>query len=380
MPGGSFTRRRRPGSALMASLGPLAIVYPGDREVRRSATPDNNRFAALFRAFAARGVAAQPAVYNPGQLDDLRRQLLGVRGALVWVNPIEAGQPRDRLDDVLREVAATGVFVSTHPDVILKLGTKDILVETRHLGWGSDTHRVDTVAQLRAELGRRLQGGAARVLKQWRGHSGIGVWRVQGAAAASGGAPGLVRARHAQRGSTELEMSFDAFIDLLAPYFDSGGHMVDQAWQPRITEGMVRCYLVQERVTGLGLQGVNALYPAAPGAPADAAPAPGPRLYHGPDLAPFQGLRATLETEWVPALQRTLRIADAELPLLWDCDFLHGEPGPGGEERHVLCEINVSSVAPFPDSVVEPLVEATVARVRSMGAGRGRGAPPSGKA
>lgn len=351
----------------MASPGPLAIVYPGDSEVRRSATPDNNRFAALFAAFAARGVEAEPAVYNPGQLDDLRRQLLGVGGALVWVNPIEAGQARDRLDEVLREVAATGVFVSTHPDVILKLGTKDVLVDTRHLGWGSDSHRVDTPAQLRSELGERLQGGSARVLKQWRGHSGIGVWRVQRAPTASPGDPaGLVRARHAQRGSAELEMTFDAFVDLLAPYFDNGGHMVDQAWQPRLTEGMVRCYLVQGRVAGLGLQAVNALHPPPAGAPADAAPAPGPRLYHGPDLAPYQKLRRRLESEWVPALQRTLRIADDELPLLWDCDFLHGEPGPGGEERHVLCEINVSSVAPFPDSVIEPLVEATVARLPSV--------------
>jgi hypothetical protein len=36
------------------------------------------------------------------------------------------------------------------------------------------------------------------------------------------------------------------------------------------------------------------------------------------------------------------------LPLRWGCDFLLGEPNPGEGERHVLCEITVSSVAPFP--------------------------------
>jgi hypothetical protein len=61
----------------------------------------------------------------------------------------------------------------------MKLGTKDVLVDTREMGWGSDVHRIDTLEQLRADVGRRLQSGAARVLKQWRGHSGIGVWRVQ---------------------------------------------------------------------------------------------------------------------------------------------------------------------------------------------------------
>ena len=129
----------------------LAIVYPGDSEVRRLATSSNNRFANLYAAFAAQGVEAQPAVYNRTQADELRDQLLKVDGALVWVNPIEDGQPRDALDAILREVAAAGVFVSTHPDVIMKLGTKDVLVDTRDMGWGSDVHRVDTLEQYLTE-------------------------------------------------------------------------------------------------------------------------------------------------------------------------------------------------------------------------------------
>ena len=64
----------------------IAIVYPGAREVSRLATRDNNRFAAVCAAFAARGVDAQPAVYNLAQASELRAQLLTVDGALVWVN------------------------------------------------------------------------------------------------------------------------------------------------------------------------------------------------------------------------------------------------------------------------------------------------------
>jgi len=33
-------------------------------------------------------------------------------------------------------------------------------------------------------------------------------------------------------------------------------------------------------------------------------------------------------------------------------------------ERFVLCEINVSSVSPFPPSAIKPLVEATKARLQ----------------
>ena len=148
------------------SLLQIAVYYPSDSEARRQATPQNNRFAAVFGAFAAQGVAAYPAVYNRAQLDALREQLRSFDGAQVWVNPIDAGQLRHELDTVLREVAAAGTFVSTHPDVIPKLGTKDVLVETRGIGWGSDVHRIDSLAQLRDEVGSRLSSGSARVLKQ----------------------------------------------------------------------------------------------------------------------------------------------------------------------------------------------------------------------
>jgi hypothetical protein len=345
----------------------LAIVYPGNLELRRLATPHNNRFAALFAAFAAQGVDAQPVVYADELVDEVRAQLLGVDVALVWVNPIEAGRSRAVLDQLLREIASAGVRVSTHPDIILKLGTKDVLVDTRHLGWGSDCRRVPSLADLAAGLPARLQGGQARVLKQWRGHSGIGVWRVQALAGDNdnnnNGRPSLdslVRLRHAQRGCQEEIVRLDQAIARMAPYFEQGGHMVDQAWQARLSEGMLRCYLVQGSVVGFGVQAVNALYPAD----ADGANAaqPGPRLYHPPDLAQGQELRQRLQDDWRPALQRELGIAHERLPLLWDCDFLRGEHAPHEPERWVLCEINVSSVAPFPYSAILPLVQATIWR------------------
>jgi hypothetical protein len=164
-------------------------------------------------------------------------------------------------------------------------------------------------------------------------------------------------------------MSFDEFATLMTPYFENGGHMIDQAWQPRLSEGMVRCYLVEDRVAGYGLQAVNALYPWSGRDGSAEPPAPGPRLYHPPTLPHLEHLKRRLESEWIPELRRTLRIAAGELPLLWDCDFLHGQRTKAGEERYVLCEINVSSVAPFPDSAIEPLVIATVHRIEAAQAG-----------
>lgn len=342
----------------------IALLYPGDRAARDRADPAESRFAHLFAAFAEAGIDAQPAVWHDDFAAEVRAQLRAVDAVLVWCNPIEDGRRRTVLDALLRDLAAAGVLVSAHPDAVQRLGTKDVLVDTRDLPFGSDAQRVDSLAQLAAELPLRLRSGA-RVLKQHRGHSGIGVWRVELAGPDEGpGAP--LKLRHAQRGSEEERVDLDALLARMAPYFEpeAGGHMIDQPWQPRLTEGMVRAYLVADRVTGFGLQAVNALYPAAAGAPA---PQPGPRLYHGPDLPQCAPLRRLLESQWIEQLRACVGLPRARLPLLWDCDFLPGGTEPADAQRWVLCEVNVSSVAPFPPSSVAPLVQAIKARLAAGG-------------
>jgi len=189
------------------------------------------------------------------------------------------------------------------------------------------------------------------VLKQHRGHSGIGVWRVELAD------DDELTVQHAQRGGTPQRMDLATLQATLAPYFEAaaGGHMIDQDWHPRLAEGMVRAYLVADRVTGFGHQAINALHPEAA--------QPGPRLYHGPDLPGFRGLRQQLESHWITLLRERVGLARERLPLLWDCDFMLGEAAPGEPTRFVLCEVNVSSVSPFPPSCIAPLMQAVMRRV-----------------
>ncbi len=350
--------------------GQVAILYPGDREARQNATLDNNRLAPIFHALADRGIHAQPAVYHDDFREEVRRQLLSVDIVLVWMNPIQDGRDRTVLDDLLREVADAGVYVSTHPDVILKMGTKEVVYRTREMGWGSDTHLYRDLAQMCMELPARLASGKARVLKQYRGNGGLGVWKVSLAAATAAPQPDtMVRVRHARKGSVEEEMPLDSFFSICEPYFAGSGRMIDQAYQERLPEGMVRCYLVHDKIVGFGHQAVNALFPAPAGAAPDEAPQPGPRLYHPPTLPDFQRLKEKVEKEWVPAMQERLDINTARLPVLWDCDFLLGPPTASGDDTYVLCEINVSSVAPFPDSAPPYIAEAVLGRLKTTRAG-----------
>ena len=349
----------------------MAILYPGDREARRNAAPEKSRFLPLFQALADLGIHAEPAVFHDDFCEEVRRQLASVDAVLVWVNPIEGERDRSVLDAMLRGLAAAGIFISAHPEVILKLGTKEVLYQTRAIGWGCDTHLYRSADELRRELPARLAAGGARVLKQYRGNGGNGIWKIElaaavdhnGVAVAQGDAP--VRARHAKRGCVEEEILLNEFLQRCEPYFAGDGRMIDQAYQARLPEGMIRCYLVHDRVAGIGHQAINALYPAPAGAPPQDAPQPGPRLYHPPTVAVFQPLKRRLEEEWVPAMQRLLGIDTEQLPVLWDCDFLLGPRDASGADTYVLCEINVSCVSPFPESAVDLVAQAALARAQT---------------
>src|SRR3954462_11886344 len=140
----------------------VAILWRGDAAMRREATPQNSRFVRVFEALAASGIEARPAGYDESFADAGRDQLLSVDGVLVWVDPIHQGKTRAALDPLLRHVAACGPWVSAHPDVILKMGVKEVLSRTRHLGWGTDTYFYDSVAAFREAFPLRLKQSGSR--------------------------------------------------------------------------------------------------------------------------------------------------------------------------------------------------------------------------
>jgi hypothetical protein len=343
----------------------IAIIYPGDHETRRKATPENNRLASIFQAFADLGLEAHPAVYHDSFCNEVRQQVMAMDGVLVWHNPIQDGRDRSRLDAMLREVAEAGVMVSTHPEVILKMGTKEVLYQTRHLGWGSDVHLYGDQDQMRRELPHRLAKGP-RVLKQYRGHSGDGVWKLELIEPASVVSPQtIIWARQAKKGSVAVKISLAEFMERCRPYFTGQVRMIDQAYQERLPDGMLRCYMVVDQVAGFGHQAVNGLYPPPSGSDPSQAPPPGPRLYYPADYPPGQQLKGLVEGKWVPEMLQTLDISTHSLPLIWDCDFLFGPRDGSGQDTYVLCEINVSSIAPYPESVTAPLAMAALERIQA---------------
>lgn len=87
------------------------------------------------------------------------------------------------------------------------------------------------------------------------------------------------------------------------------------------------------------------------------------RLYYPPTRADFQRLKDKLERQWLDELCAAVEMDRRDLPLLWDADFLYGAKRSDGGDTYVLCEINVSSVYPFPADALVPLAMATQARL-----------------
>jgi hypothetical protein len=322
-----------------ARLGRVAILWRGDEAARHGAIPETSRFKAVFAALADAGVDAEPVVYEDDVLDAVRAQLASLDGVLVWVNPIHEGRNRANLDALLCETAARGVWVSAHPEVILKMGTKEVLHRTRTMSWGCDTALYQTAEAMRAGLPARLAAGP-RVIKRNRGNGGLGVWKVE--TLTSPRNRPMVRVLDATKDASE-ELALDDFLERCAEYF-ADGCVIDQPFQARLSEGVVRCYMAGDRCAGFGHHKVKSLV-ESPAARAEA----GPRLYTSNADPRFQRLRRLMEEEWTPQLTSLLDIPPRDLPMIWDADFMLGARSADGSDSYVLGEINVSSVFPIPD-------------------------------
>jgi Domain of unknown function (DUF6815) len=315
----------------------------------------------MFGAFSSLGVAAEPLIYSDDTVDAIREQALDLDGVLVWVNPIEQGLTRAKLDPLLREIADAGVWVSAHPDVILQMATKQVLVDTRQMSWGTDTRLHRTAAELANALPARLAEQTPLVLKQHRGMGGNGVWRVE-LDGPNGDSDSLLRVQHAVRESVPEQISLHAFVARCEPYFAGGGLMVEQPYQARLAEGLIRVYMTHDHVVGFKHQYPQGLMPPTERSQAAAATA-----FELPSEATYSRLRGRMESEWMPQMQEILNLDMHSLPVIWDADFLYGPKTTSGDDTYVLCEINASSTFAFPEHAMPTVAQAAIERIEAHG-------------
>ncbi len=240
---------------------------------------------------------------------------------------------------MLRELVNHGVEGLPHPDAMVAYGAKNALVKL------TDTDLVpnDTFAYYDFETFkstfRQNVGKGVRVLKQNRGSTGEGIWRVELEKGADIDAElasltATVRCTEAKDNHVE-ERSLGDFIDFCAQYLvGRNGMIVDMPFLPRIVEGEVRLLMLRRNPVYV-VQKKRADVEDAFSAPL------------------FSGAKYTYQApeEWpelISLVDRNLdglieRLGGYAIPLLWTADFML-DTAPDGSDRYLLGEINASCV------------------------------------
>ena len=327
----------------------VALLVYGETNSTRNALAEE-KYKDLADAFVSDGFKISSVLYNDEKAGELLLQLCDYDAVLVWVNPIEQGRDRKRLEALLTEVAERGRFVSTHPEVILKMGTKDVLFRTKDMEWGCDTDIYTSFEDFTKRFPEKLKLHGTRVLKQHRGNGGNGVYKLVYTG------DDTVTVIHAIAGHKHEHYSIDQLFAFFEPFFDNNGLLIDQEWNKNIINGMVRCYVAGTKVSGFGYQEINALYELNNNG-ANVYVPPGRRYYFTEHCGLFSDLKKTMEEEWIGQLQKQLSIPTEKMPVIWDADFFINHTGNTANGKYTICEINVSSVSPFPPSSIPHIVQ-----------------------
>ena len=333
----------------------IAILVFGEINAGRNALIED-KYKDLALAFNEKGVQVDSVIYNDLLADQLATELLHYQAILVWVNPIEQGNDRKRLDALLMELSKKGCLVSSHPETILKIGTKDILYKTRDMDLGGDVRQYASFDEFKERF--LLSAPQIRILKQYRGNGGNGVFKINTIDLKNN----MIGITHAAGDEEERVVTETDLLALMKYYFANNGILIDQPWNANIINGMVRCYLTGAKVSGFGYQEINALYPSV----GSQSIKPGKRFYFSEQCGLFRDLKNIMESKWVPQIQKITSLPDNMLPVIWDADFFINEINTqDSKEKYELCEINVSCVSPFPESAIPYIIEEVGNRIKA---------------
>lgn len=355
-------------------------------------------------------ICAKTLIYSvDASLRDIEAEITNIgneyRAVVCWVDPIfpdDDGNEMSRecsdklgtagLDDMLRRISEKGILVSTHPDIISKIGTKRVLYDTRNEAWGSGntTKLYKNAVDLKENLVKSLSSNLhiPRVLKMERGCSGKGVWRCE-----INDPPSkkcntqdiFVRVQHAGDDIVEEHVHINDFIARLAKRMDLfGGGIVDMPYLPRINEGIIRCYMFRGRCGGVLHQTDVELIESCQHPKLRKLNLTRGYKVETPSTSKHKELAKILEEQWIPKLltnvglledpepltQRECKFKnesqskiDNMLPVIWDMNFIYRSTSNEDKKckidparalptsKYVLCEINCSCV--FSEELIE---------------------------
>lgn len=293
----------------------------------------------MVDALAQRGQEAEVIFFDLEKRDEIFNYVK--ENAVAYVSRINPGNSPHEAEyfDMLRELCAEGVIGMPHPDAMIGYGAKDALVKLRNTTIvPEDTFAYYTIDEFKSTFPKSLIGGE-RVLKQNRGSTGEGIWRVSLVDALPEEADSVpldaqIKCTEAKDNHVEYHTIAD-FMAFCEQYIiGANGMLVDMPFLPRIKEGEIRLFMLRDKP-------INVVHKK----PAEDADAFSATLFSGAQY------RYDKPEDWAELVHDFLgqlpEIIDLlggyDLPLIWTADFIL-DTKEDGSDTYILGEMNCSCV------------------------------------
>lgn len=292
----------------------------------------------MVNALKERGVEAEVIFYNKAREEEIYNYVS--TNGIAYVSRINPGNLKEEecYFNMLRRLCDEGVIGMPHPDAMIGYGSKDVLVKlTSTTLVPDDTYAYYNMNEFKHQFPKSLAYGE-RVLKQNRGSTGEGIWRVQLVDSLNGEEEAPLDAHIKCTEAKDNHVEFwrlGEFINYCEQYIvGDNGMIVDMRFLPRIKEGEIRLFMLRDKP-----------FYVVHKKPAETEDAFSATLFSGAEY------RYDTPEQWSNLVQsflnqlpevRTL-LGNYDLPLIWTADFIL-DTNEAGEDEYILGEMNCSCV------------------------------------
>ncbi|EAH6693459.1 Cj0069 family protein [Campylobacter coli] len=291
----------------------------------------------MVNALKAKGWNAEVIFFEVGKKNEIYNYVKeNFDGYVSRINPGNLKEENEYFD-MLRKLCQEGLVGMPHPDAMIGYGAKDALTKLADTDLvPSDTYAYYDIKTFKENFPKSLAKGE-RVLKQNRGSTGEGIWRVSVEGEVKGDILPLdtkIKCTEAKDNHVE-HRELGEFMDFCEQYIiGDNGMLVDMTFLPRIKEGEIRLLMLYNTP-------VNVVH-KKPAKDADAFSA---TLFSGAQY------RYDKPEDWQNLVDMFLgelpkvrvKLGNYDLPLIWTADFIL-DNDEKGNDKYVLGEINCSCV------------------------------------
>lgn len=239
---------------------------------------------------------------------------------------------------MLRELVNNGVEGLPHPDAMTAYGAKNSIEKLKGTKLvPDDVYTYYDYDSFKEQFPESLKKGV-RVIKQNRGSTGEGIWRVEvlNPEKYDNDIPldAKLKLTEARDNHTE-EKTLQEFLEFCIKYLEGvNGMLLDMPFLPRIKEGEIRVLMLRDTA-------VNIVHKK----PVDTEDAFSATLFSG---AKYRYDKPEKWPDLVNTIKKSLpiiqeRLGNYDLPLIWTADFIL-DTDEKGNDKYVLGEINASCV------------------------------------